>query len=104
MKGRVVYVPEAAQGRLTFLGQEIPIRPEDVAPETRRPGTRVLEARIAWKVTSSGEQGSRRVDRTSLGAYVIGPPASDDRQALRPVVRSGAGSLVGSERAEIDVP
>ena len=41
MKGRALYVPEAAQGRLTFLGQEIPIRPEDVAHDARRPGTRV---------------------------------------------------------------
>ena len=41
MKGRVLYVPEAVQGRLTFLGQEIPIRPEDVAHDARRPGTRV---------------------------------------------------------------
>ena len=40
-KARLVYVPEAAQGRLTFLGQEIPIRVEDVASDARQPGTRV---------------------------------------------------------------
>jgi hypothetical protein len=39
--GRVLYVPEATQGRLVWLGQEIPIRAEDVAYDARRPGTRV---------------------------------------------------------------
>lgn len=39
--GRVLYVPEATQGRLVWLGQEIALRPEDVAYDARRPGTRV---------------------------------------------------------------
>ena len=39
--GSVLYVPETSQGRLVFLGQEIPVRVEDVAMDARRPGTRV---------------------------------------------------------------
>jgi len=39
--GRVLYVPEATQGRLVWLGQEIPLRPDDVAYDARRRGTRV---------------------------------------------------------------
>jgi hypothetical protein len=37
----MLYLPEAAQGRLVFLGQVIPVRAEDVANDARRPGTRV---------------------------------------------------------------
>ena len=40
-KGRVLYVPETTQGRLVFLGEEIPVRAEDVAIDARRPGPRV---------------------------------------------------------------
>jgi hypothetical protein len=40
-RGRVIYVPEAAQGRLVWLGQEVPVRAEDVATDARRPGTHV---------------------------------------------------------------
>jgi hypothetical protein len=40
-RGRVIYVPEAAQGRLVWLGQEVPVSAEDVAKDARRPGTRV---------------------------------------------------------------
>lgn len=39
--GRVLYVPEAAQGRLVCLGQEVRVRAGDVAHDARRPGTRV---------------------------------------------------------------
>jgi hypothetical protein len=40
-RGRVLYMPETSQGRLVFLGEEIPVRVEDVAMDARRPGTRV---------------------------------------------------------------
>ena len=40
-KGRVLYVPETAQGRLVFLGEEIPVGVGSVALDARRPGTRV---------------------------------------------------------------
>jgi hypothetical protein len=39
-RGRVLYVPETSQGRLVFLGQEIPIRTDDVPGDARRPGAR----------------------------------------------------------------
>lgn len=104
MKGRVLYVPEAAQGRLTFLGQEISIRPEDVAPEARRPGTRV-RFDLSWEDEDFRASNVRRAwrgwgrepptgQRRGVGLEVpstTGPPAL-------PASRGGDSMKGGSER------
>ena len=59
-RGRVVYVPASAPGRLSFQGVEIPVRAEDVAGDARRPGTRV-RFDLAWE---DGEIRPRNVHRT----------------------------------------
>ena len=40
-KGRVLYVPQTSPRRVVSLGQEIPVRADDVSDDARRPGTRV---------------------------------------------------------------
>lgn len=40
-RGRVLFVPAAGEGRLMFLGQQVPIQAADVARDARRAGTRV---------------------------------------------------------------
>jgi hypothetical protein len=59
-RGRVLYVPETSQGRLVFLGQEIPIRTDDVPGDARRPGTRV-RFDLTW---DDGDLSASNVRRT----------------------------------------
>jgi hypothetical protein len=52
-KGRVLCVPETSQGRLIFLGEDLPVRVEDVAGDARQPGTRG-RFDLTWRGPSMG--------------------------------------------------
>lgn len=100
--GRVLYVPETTRGRVLFLGQEIPVRPEDVADDARRSGTRV-RFNLTWE---DDDLRASNVRRTSAmrAREGIRPSGRSPRVPSRPGPStlsggSGTGSMEGgSER------
>jgi hypothetical protein len=100
--GRVLYVPETTRGRVLFLGQEIPVRAEDVAPDARRPGSRV-RFDLTWEVDDLRASNVRRMRATRARARWSqtgrrsNDPSGTGRSALPPA--SGGYSIAGgSER------
>jgi hypothetical protein len=61
--GRVLYVPETTRGRVLFLGQEIPVRADEVADDARRPGTRV-RFDLTWEDDDLRASNVRRTSAT----------------------------------------
>ena len=84
-KGRVLYVPETSQGRLIFLGEEIPVRVEDVAMDARRPGTRV-RFDLIWDRDDLRVSNVRRTRATRV------------RERWHPDPAGGSSTAGGSER------
>jgi hypothetical protein len=100
--GRVLYVPETTRGRVLFLGQEIPVRAEDVAPDARRPGSRV-RFDLTWEDDDLRASNVRRAratrDRERMSSSRRSPrvPSGTGPSAL--FGGSGTGSIeAGSER------
>jgi hypothetical protein len=61
--GRVLYVPETTRGRVLFLGQEIPVRADDVADDARRAGIRV-RFDLTWEDDDLRASNVRRTSAT----------------------------------------
>jgi hypothetical protein len=61
-KGRVVYVPASAPGRLAYRGYEIPVGRHDVAEDARAPGTRV-RSEVVWDEGDLRARNVRRIRR-----------------------------------------
>lgn len=99
-KGRVLYVPETSQGRLVFLGEEIPVRVEDVAMDARRPGMRV-RFDLIWDNDDLRVSNVRRTRATrARGRWSsTGPevPSGTGPSTLS-VTSDGSSMSVGSER------
>jgi hypothetical protein len=102
-RGTVVYVPVAAPGRLRFHGSEVPVRPEDVAGDARRPGTRVLFD-LVWDDGDFRPRNVRRARRSAnlwaVSRGLVGRPIVTSSTGPSDVVRPReAGTIFGgSER------